>query len=84
MVAGGAGFHSYFIHQGNKLDKERKVVRNKLNFMHTNCFNIFFKIGVQFRLGATRAGSQNNYFGLQSLTFLIISKLIQYAIYKKP
>jgi hypothetical protein len=28
MVAGG-GFYSYYIHQGNKLDKERKIVRKK-------------------------------------------------------
>ena len=31
----GAWFNSYYIHQGNKLDKERKVVIKKLSFMHT-------------------------------------------------
>ena len=50
MVAGG-GFYFYYIHQGNKLDKERKIVRKKLSFMHTKRFNIFFKKWVQFRVG---------------------------------
>ena len=29
-------------YQGNKSDKERKIVRKKLNFMHTKRFNKFF------------------------------------------
>ena len=28
------GFYSYYIHQWNKADKERKIVRKKLSFMH--------------------------------------------------
>ena len=34
------GFYSYYIHQGNKSDKERKIERKKKSFMHTNRFNI--------------------------------------------
>ena len=41
MVAGG-GFYSYYIHQGNKSDKEWKIVRKKLIFMYTKRFNNFF------------------------------------------
>ena len=51
MVAGG-GFYSYYIHQGNKSDKKRKIVRKMLSFMHTKSFNIFFKRWGQFRVGA--------------------------------
>ena len=39
------GFYSYYIHQGNKLDKERKIARKKLSFMHRKRFNIFFYMG---------------------------------------
>ena len=28
VVAGG-GFYSYYIHQGNKSDKERKIIKKK-------------------------------------------------------
>ena len=35
FVVAGGGFYSYFIHQGNKLDKEMKIERKKLGFMHT-------------------------------------------------
>ena len=48
----GAGFYSYYIHQENKSDNERKIVRKKLRFMHTKRFNTFFKRWVQFRVGA--------------------------------
>ena len=51
MVAGG-GFNSYFIHQGNKSDKEWKIVRKKLSFMNTKILNTFFKRWVQFRVSA--------------------------------
>ena len=51
FVVAGGGFYSYYIHQGNKSDKERKIVRKKLSFMHTKRFNIFFKRWVQFRVG---------------------------------
>ena len=30
----GDGFYSYYIHQGNKSDKEVTIVRKKLRFMH--------------------------------------------------
>ena len=52
IVVAGGGFYSYYIHQGNKSDKERKIVRKKLSFMHTKRFNTFFKRWVQFRVGA--------------------------------
>ena len=42
FVVAGGGFYSYYIHQGNKLDKERKIVRKKLSFMHTKGFITFF------------------------------------------
>ena len=48
----GSGFNSYYIHQGNKSDKERKILRKKLSFMHTKRFNAFFKRWVQFHVGA--------------------------------
>ena len=51
FVVAGGGFYSYYIHQGNKSDKERKIVRKKLSFMHTKRFNTFFKRWVQFRVG---------------------------------
>ena len=51
MVAGG-GFYSYHIHQWNKSDKERKIVRTKLSFIHTKRFSTFFKRWMKFRLGA--------------------------------
>ena len=38
--------------QGNTSDKERKIVRKKLSFMHTKRFNTVFKRWVQFRVGA--------------------------------
>ena len=44
-IAGG-GFYSYYIHQGHKLDKERKIVTKKLSFMLTKRYNTFFKMGV--------------------------------------
>jgi hypothetical protein len=51
VVAGG-GFYSYYIYQGNKSDKERKILTEKFSFMHTKRFNTFFKRWVQFRVGA--------------------------------
>ena len=51
MVAWG-GFYSCNIHQGNRSDKERKIVRKKSSFMNTNRFNTFFKRWVQFRVAA--------------------------------
>ena len=52
FVVAGGGFYSYYNHQGNKLDKERKIFRIKLSFtfMHTKRFNTFFKRWVQFRV----------------------------------
>ena len=46
------GFYSYYIHQGNKLDKERKIVRKNLSFMHTKRYNTSLKKWVQSRMGA--------------------------------
>ena len=51
LVAGG-GVYSYYIPQVNKSDKERKIVRKKLSFMHTKKFYTFSKRWVQFRVGA--------------------------------
>ena len=52
FVFAGGGFYSYYIHKGNKSDKERKIIRKKLSLMHTKRFNTFFKRWVQFRVGA--------------------------------
>ena len=46
---------SPYIHQGNKLDKERKIVRKKLSFMHTKDLMNFLKyrcksVWVQFHV----------------------------------
>ena len=41
----GSKFYSYYIQQGNELDKERKIVRKKLSFLHTKRFNTFFECG---------------------------------------
>jgi hypothetical protein len=41
-----------YIHQGNKSDKERKVVRKELSLMHTKIFNTFLRRWVPFRVGA--------------------------------
>ena len=49
-VAGGR-LYFYYIHQGNKSDKERKIARKKFSFMLTKIFNKSFKIWVQFRVG---------------------------------
>ena len=46
------GFYSYYIHQGNKSDQEREIVRNKLSFNYTKRSNTFFKRWVQFCVGA--------------------------------
>ena len=35
-------FYSYYIHQGNKSDKERKIIRTKLSFMHRKGFKTLF------------------------------------------
>ena len=43
FVVAGGGLYSYYIHQGNKSDKERKIVRKQLSFMHKKRFNIFSK-----------------------------------------
>ena len=51
FVVAGGGFYSYYIHQGNKLDIERKIVRKKLSFMHTKRYDTFFAIWMQSRVG---------------------------------
>ena len=51
FVVARDGFYSYNIHQGNKSDKERKIVRKKVCFMHTKRFNAFFK-----KMGAIPCG----------------------------
>ena len=44
LIAGG-GFYSYCIQQGNKLDKEIKIERKMLSFMHTKRLNTLSKMG---------------------------------------
>ena len=34
FVVNGGGFYSYYIQEGNKSNKERKIVRKKVSFMH--------------------------------------------------
>ena len=45
FVVAGGGFYSYYIHQGNKLDKERNIVKKRLSFMHAKSFNNSLKDG---------------------------------------
>ena len=52
FVVASGWFYSYNIHRGNKSDKEKKIVRTNLSFIHTKIFNKFFKRWVQFRVGA--------------------------------
>jgi hypothetical protein len=52
FVVAGGGFNSYYIKEGNKSDKGRKIVRKNLSFMHRKRFNNSFKRWVQFRVGA--------------------------------
>ena len=49
MVAGG-GLYSYSKHKGDKTDKEKKIVRLKLSFMHSKRFNRLFQKWVQFHV----------------------------------
>ena len=51
IVVAGGGFHSSYIHQGYKSDKE-KIFFLKLRFMHTKRLNTFFNRWVQFSVGA--------------------------------
>ena len=75
VVARGRFYSRYlFIY----LDKERKIVRKKLSFMHTKRFNIFFKRWVQFRVGAIlrfpkkrERGSINQIFFANIITLLL-------------
>ena len=60
FVVAGGGFYSYHIHQGNKSDKERKIVRKKFSFINANRFNTFFKLLILFvlcRCGWSERGS---------------------------
>ena len=41
-VFAGGGFYSYYIHQGNKSVKERKIVSKKKNFLDTKKIKYFF------------------------------------------
>ena len=45
FVVARGGFYSFYIQQGNKLYKERQIVRKKLSFMNTKRLNTFFKKG---------------------------------------
>ena len=48
----GADFIPIISTKGNKADKERKILRKKISFMHTKIFNTFFKRWAQFLVGA--------------------------------
>ena len=51
FVVAGGGFYSYYIHQRNISDKERKIVRKKLSFIHTKRFDTYiFKKWVQLHV----------------------------------
>ena len=45
-------FYSYYIHQEKKSDKERKIERKTLSFLHTKRFDTFILRWVQFLVGA--------------------------------
>ena len=51
FVVAGGGLYSYYIHQGNKSDKERIIARKMLSFMHIKRLNTFFSKWVQSRVG---------------------------------
>ena len=79
-VAGGV-FYSYYIHQGNKSDKERrKIVRKKFSFMHTKSF-FFFK-WLQSRVGAiSRLPIMSIYLIIFLAIFLSIIFLYFFSLY---
>ena len=60
FVVAGGWFYSYYIHQGNKLDKERKIASKKLSLMNTKRFNTSYKKRMQFRVGANSTSTQLN------------------------
>ena len=62
FVVAGGGFCFYYIHQGNKSDKERKIVRKKLTFMHTKRSNTFFKRWVNSVLVQFHVYHDNEYY----------------------
>ena len=45
IVVAGGGFYSYIFNQGNKSDKESKIVRKQFDIMHSKRLNIFFLNG---------------------------------------
>ena len=68
FVVAESWLNFYYIHQGNKSDKERKIVRKKVSFMHIKRFNTFLlngcnsvwvqfhvypKNGVHYKVGLT-------------------------------
>ena len=60
FVVAGGGFYSYY----NKWDKEMKIVRKKLSFMHTKRLNTFLKywcssVWVQFHVKRFRVYPHN-------------------------
>jgi hypothetical protein len=52
FVVAGGGFYSYYIHQWNKSDKSKEIVRKKMSVMHTKRFKTFLNMWVKFRVGA--------------------------------
>ena len=75
FVDAGGVFYSYYIHQGDKLKKERKIVRKSLNFMHTKGFNTYFKYGCN-------STSTTTFMYLLSILilFLIIKVVLFYCV----
>ena len=83
FVVDGVGLNSYFIHQWNKSDNERKIVRKKLSFMHSKRFNTFSKRWVQFRVGAIPClpyEKCRQYLPLMSVGLLLICSFLTHSL----
>jgi hypothetical protein len=72
VVAGGV-FYSNYIHQEKKSDKERKIERKTLSFLHTKRFDTFILRWVQFRVHPF----------LINLSLIYINLIDGYALFKK-
>ena len=86
LVVDWGGFYCYYIHQGNKSDKERKIVK-KLSFIHTKRYNTFLKRWVQFhvypQLTSFLFTQNKSIFILHNLTYLKLYFSFIYYYYIK-
>ena len=82
LKIGFSVFYSYYIHQGNKSDKERrKIVRKKFSFMHTKNYLFFFK-WLQSPVGAiSRLQIMSIYLFIFLAIFLSIIFLYFFSLY---